>query len=287
MPRPLIALLTDFGQKDGFVGVMKGVIHQLVQTPMVNLVDISHDITPQNLQQACWVLENSYMHFPEHTIFLCVVDPKVGDAEQHHLLAHWEERNLFFIAPDNGLISPLAQAATFPFRVYRIENKELFYKGSPVSQTFHGRDIYAPVAAHLANALVNDCVDSFLGALGHQTGDFVRFSPSEATRRHLETGALIEGVIDHVDTFGNLITNIPNDWLSTGPVVDIQVIHHQWQSQKLASYVQGKGKDQVFLVPGSGGYLELCLYGQSAQKLIEANVQDIVSLHLEKDRVPS
>ncbi len=287
MTMPLIALLTDFGNKDGFAGVMKGVIYSLIQTPNLNIVDISHEVEPQNINQGRWILENSYEHFPPHTVFVCVVDPKVGDEQQKHLLAYWEERQQFFIAPDNGLISPVADRATFPFRVYQIENESLFYKAAhsadSVSQTFHGRDIYAPVAAYLVNALEQGTLEPFLESVGHQTGDFIRLKPTEATRQHLETGSVIEGVIEHIDTFGNLMTNIPNDWLSTGHVVDIQIIHHQWRSQKLASYIQGEGEDQVFLVPGSGGSLELCLYGKSAKKALEVNVADQVSIQLDKD----
>ncbi len=288
MTRPLIALLTDFGQRDGFAGVMKGVIYTVIQraknASSIDIVDISHDIEAQNIQEASWVLENSYLHFPPNSIFVCVVDPKVGDSEQAHLLAHWEERNQFFIAPDNGLLSPIAQKAKFPFRVYRIENKALFLDADNISQTFHGRDIYAPVAAHLANAINKNNLEAFLKQIGHQTGDFVQVKASEASRRYTEEGSLIDGLIEHIDAFGNLITNIPNDWLDYGHIVDIQVIHHQWQSQKLASYVQGEGENQVFLIPGSGGCLELCLYGKSAKEALEAKIKDMVAIRLEKDQ---
>lgn len=291
MTFPLIAMLTDFGDADGFAGVMKGVIYTVIQTAgltdPVPLVDISHRVAPQDIRHGSWILASCLEHFPSGTIFLSVVDPKVGDQDQHKLLAHWESRNFFFIAPDNGLLSPVFEQADYSLRVYRIENPDYFHK-KPPSQTFHGRDIYAPVAAHLACALHSGQLDSFLEALGPQTGDFLRLASPKPIRRIVGHDIYAEGEIAYIDTFGNLITNIPNDWLSEGkkhansPEVEVRLLHHEWKTQHLGAYVQGADLQGVFLVPGSSGHIELCLYGGNAQKHLDAQVTDIVSFRWRK-----
>ncbi len=287
MTFPLIALLTDFGDADGFAGVMKGVIYTVIQSAglphPLSVVDVSHGVSPQNIRQGSWILANCLDHFPQQTVFVAVVDPKVGDQQQHRLLAHWESRNLYFIAPDNGLLSPVFDRADYSLRVYRIENPAYFHRNPP-SRTFHGRDVYAPVAAHLTCALHENRLDAFLDAIGPQTGDFVRLESAVPSRRLADDGVYAEGEVAYIDTFGNLITNIPGGWLSEGEKragereVEVRLIHHEWKTQHLGAYVEGRGMDRVFLVPGSSGCVELCLYGGSAQKHLEANVSDIVSL---------
>lgn len=190
--RPVVALLTDFGMNDGYVGVLKGVI--LTTVPNVQLVDITHTISPQQVADGAWVLATSYRYFPQHTIFLCVVDPGVGSSRRPIAL---HAGNWFFIGPDNGLFSfILAEQAVHEAIV--LDNAT--YHLPQTSTTFHGRDIFAPVAAHIATGVA-------LAALGSSIdpAQLYRLQIEQAVRQDTH----IEGQIIHVDTYGNLITNIP------------------------------------------------------------------------------
>ncbi len=283
--KPLIALLTDFGEKDGFVGVMKGIIHTIAPQPTI--VDISHQISPQNIPEAQWVLKNAIPFYPPHTVFVTVVDPKVGDSQQKPILLYWQSKNLFFIGPDNGLFSPIFEQADHTLRIYRIENNALFTpalfpdQSLTISHTFHGRDIYAPVAAHLAVAIENGQVEDFLSSVGTQTGDVIKLATNQPQQQFFEEKTLLTGQIDYIDHFGNLITNIPNHWVTPNTALEIQLIHHKWESQHLRSYAEGEEEKEVFLVPSSCGCLELCLYGQSAKKKLNAQLKDIITLTLD------
>jgi S-adenosylmethionine hydrolase len=188
---PLIALLTDFGERDGYVGVMKGVILGLA--PDVTLVDLSHEVPPQDIVAGAWILHTSWRYFPEGTIFLAVVDPGVGSNRKAIAL---QTAGRIFVGPDNGLFSDVL-AASAPDRVVALDNPA-YHRASP-SATFHGRDIFAPVAAHLAAGVA-------LSALGTPVvpSSLVRLSlPQPAWR----AGALIAHVA-HVDAFGNLILDV-------------------------------------------------------------------------------
>ena len=142
----IIALLTDFGTKDYFVGAMKGVILNINEN--AKIIDITHEIEPQNIRSASFTLRACYKNFPPKTIFVAVVDPGVG-SERRAILVETED--YFFIAPDNGLLSFIFNESD-DFLVYEITNEKFF--NQPVSQTFHGRDIFAPCAAHLSKGVL-------------------------------------------------------------------------------------------------------------------------------------
>lgn len=298
---PIVALMTDFGSRDGFAGIVKGVIYRTIQSlreprpPQPHpaqppVIDISHDIEPQNIHQAAWVLNNCYRDFPEHTVFVCVIDPKVGESAQRGLLLYWPERHQYFIAPDNGLLTPVIQAAGDNRQAWYLENTSYFREsenfsgrklfadqGPPeISHTFHGRDIYAPVAGHLANALIRFMAEEFLLTVGSRADNPTQIPWPEASRTERE----IEGHVMHVDTFGNLITNIPNGWVSPDQMVTIEIARQKWQARRMSSYAQGEGSDHVFIVPSSSGCLELTLYRQSAARKLDARTGDGISLIL-------
>jgi len=186
---PLITLLTDFGTQDAFVGIMKGVILNI--NPAVSLVDLSHGVPPQDIVAGALMLCSAAAFFPPGTIHVAVVDPGVGSA-RHALLI--ETREAFFIGPDNGILSLAAPAETV-VRIIQLTNAEYFLEKR--SHTFHGRDIFAPIAAHLS-----------LGKAPE------RFGPAVPTMERLtlpkveyhETG--LSGSVISIDHFGNLITNI-------------------------------------------------------------------------------
>ena len=192
LPRPVIALLTDFGLGDGDVGVMKGVIATI--TPDVHIIDITHEVAPQNIPSGAWILAASYRYFPENTVFVCVVDPGVGSS-RNAIAVHAGDR--FFVGPDNGLFSYVLAQQTI-HRTIVLSNPA--YHLPQVSSTFHGRDIFAPVGAHLARGVA-------LAELG------TAIDPAKLQRIDIEPpsrqGTDIYAYIIHVDRFGNLITNIP------------------------------------------------------------------------------
>ena len=160
----IIALLTDFGTKDYFVGAMKGVILGINEN--AGIIDITHEIEPQNISEASFTLRACYKNFPSHTIFVAIVDPGVGSKRRAILV---ETEDYFFIAPDNGLLSFVFNESE-DFTVYEITNEKFFYH--PVSKTFHGRDIFAPCAAHLSKKMLPS-------EFGKEINDFINFSETK------------------------------------------------------------------------------------------------------------
>src|SRR5690349_20119253 len=189
-PAPAITLLTDFGTSDGYVGVMKGVM--LGIAPGVTLIDLTHDIPPQDIREAAWVLHTSWRSFPAGTIFVCVVDPGVGTGRRPVAL---RAGGRLFIGPDNDLFSYVLAAAE-PEAAVTLDDPRHHLPGA--SATFHGRDIFSPCAAHLAAGVP-------LAALGSSLdpASLIRFAPPRPT---WDSGTL-RGRVLHVDRFGNLITS--------------------------------------------------------------------------------
>ncbi|GAB4418874.1 MAG: SAM-dependent chlorinase/fluorinase [Anaerolineae bacterium] len=186
---PIIALLTDFGLKDAYVGIMKGVMLSIC--PTARLVDLTHDIRPQDVRQAAYVLLTAYRYFPPETVFLVVVDPGVGTARAPLAVETAHGR---FVAPDNGVLSyvlretPARQAVALSDPAYHLRE---------ISQTFHGRDIFSPVAAHLAQGTP-------ITALGPTQRNLVLLP---APRLSVSAREVV-GEVLHIDHFGNLITSI-------------------------------------------------------------------------------
>jgi S-adenosylmethionine hydrolase len=193
----IITLTTDFGLSDGFVGIMQGVI--LGIAPHARLVDLSHDIAPQNVRQASHILARAAPDFPAGTIHLAVVDPGVG-SQRRPLLVTTERAR--YVGPDNGIFShALAQADA---QAWMLDQPS--YWLPLISRTFHGRDIFAPVAAHLAAGVAP-------ARLAQRIDDPVRLALPEPRRR---PDGRINGEIVYVDHFGNLISNVPAAWVARG-----------------------------------------------------------------------
>lgn len=185
----IITLLTDFGTADGYVGAMKGVILSL--NPGARLIDLTHDIAPQDVMDGALALSNAAPYFPSGTIHVAVVDPGVG-GERKPLLVEWN--GCYLIGPDNGLLS-LAFPDSKPDAVYHLTQRSKFLES--ISSTFHGRDIFAPVAGHVS-----------LGVKPHEFGKRLdQWVEIDLPRPGARDGRL-EGEVIHVDRFGNLITNI-------------------------------------------------------------------------------
>lgn len=187
-----IALLTDYGLEDHFAGVLKGVIHRI--NPAVRTIDLTHHVPPQGVAQAGFLLKHSFRYFPERTVFLCVVDPGVGT--ERGLLAARKGSHLF-LAPDNGLLSFLKEEKGACFYALKIPNP---YVRHAVSDTFHGRDLLAPLAAHISRGIP-------LSRIALRTRDIRTLSQAEPAAE--KNG--LWGTVLYADHFGNLITNIPRE----------------------------------------------------------------------------
>jgi len=188
----LVAVLTDYGTKDFYVGALKGAMY--TANPQVKITTITHQIEPFNVAEGSYVLVHAAMEFPPGTVFLAVVDPGVG-TERRSIVMESPDHKLF-VAPDNGLLTGVMDKLGVA-HAYEIKNYGLIRKGT-VSATFHGRDILGPVAAHLAGGVRPSDV-------GPEITDLIRLPVTPARR----DGAAVVGLVVHVDRYGNMITNIP------------------------------------------------------------------------------
>jgi len=268
----VITLTTDLGLRDAYVAAMKGVV--LGINPEARLIDICHTIEPQNIFQAAFVLSTAYQFFPQKTIHLVVVDPGVGTERRAIIL---RTPSADFVAPDNGVLSyVIRQFSTRPV-ADDIEQVELapeleavalteprFWR-SPVSPTFHGRDIFAPVAALLS-----------LGFPPVNFGEAITsVTMLPLAKLHRRPDGSLVGHILHIDNFGNLITSIRSDDLpQTKQAVTIKV-GNELISGLSHTYAEGRG---LLALVGSSGYLEIAVTRGSACTLIDARIGDEVIL---------
>ncbi|MGH9359669.1 MAG: SAM hydrolase/SAM-dependent halogenase family protein [Terriglobia bacterium] len=253
--RPIVTLTTDFGLSDHFVGAMKGVILSI--NPEVRLVDISHQVSSYDLLDGAITLALAYSYFPVDTIHVTVVDPGVGSARRPIVVS---TRSYKFVAPDNGVLS-LVYDREKEFEARHVTAEHYFLK--PVSQTFHGRDIFSPVAAWLSKGVEPD-------KFGEVIRDPIRFAPPKV--KPLDGGRMQAAVIK-VDKFGNLITNIrPADapaLFGSSPVAFRITINQHEITQLHSSYSAGH-PSQLFAIAGSSGYLEICQNRAAAAKTLGA-----------------
>jgi S-adenosyl-L-methionine hydrolase (adenosine-forming) len=253
MKRPVISLLTDFGASDHYVGVMKGVI--LGICPAAQLVDISHEIEPYAITEAAYTLAQTWQFFPDGTIHLVVVDPGVGSLRRPILATTTAEAGgHLFVAPDNGVLTLLLDTAVMR-KVREITAARYFRQ--PVSQTFHGRDIFAPVAAHLASGVAP-------GRFGKGIEDAVRlnFAKPMAAGPDKWTGTILK-----IDRFGNLITNFRSERWRRLAWQPFELRAGRQNVSRLATSYAEVMSEEVFLIQGSGGYLEVSVNKGSAAAL--------------------
>lgn len=273
---PLIVLTTDFGLSDPFVGVVKGVV--LGINPQATVIDLTHLIEPQNVSQAAFVLGTSHRFFPTGTIHVVVVDPEVGTSRQALLLV---TPHSSFLAPDNGVLSYVlaeylqrspdkAQRIPVPPPLTAYSLSESRYWLDPVSHTFHGRDIFAPVAAHLSLGVMPE-------ALGELAQDLAWLPAAQPTI----DGDCISGEVINVDRFGNLVTNIPEDALPAGGRVQvvIKARHITGLSRTYHDPDRPSNGELVTLI-GSLGLLEIALPSGSAALALQVQVGEPVQLTL-------
>lgn len=255
----IIALLTDFGYEDAYVASMKGVILNIA--PHATIIDITHNISPQNIDSAAYILWSSYKYFPKGTIFVCVVDPGVGS---HRKILGVKTNKYVFLAPDNGLMKYVL-ASEKMLSVVSVENTRYFLPS--ISSTFHGRDIFAPVAAHLVCGVTFSSLGKGITPLT-QAEHFL-----EVKRRGSYSGKVI-----HVDRFGNIITNFKLDARKFRKLtLSIKkTVLHQFHT----TYVEAKS-NSPFLIVGSSGLLEVSVKNGSASSLLKPTPLQPVHLKLE------
>jgi S-adenosylmethionine hydrolase len=255
----IITLTTDFGLQDSFVGTMKGVIAGI--SPTATVVDLTHGIPAQDVLAGALTLRHSIAYFPRGTIHVAVVDPGVGSARRPVLI---ECDGSYFIGPDNGLLS-LAIADKKPGLIVHLSNPG--YHLQPVSRTFHGRDIFAPVAGHLSLGVP-------VTAFGRSLETFDRIALPKVVR----SAAEIVGQIIYIDSFGNLFTNIGEHDLTGLAREQIQITVGAIRIPGLASNYTAANAGNFVAVVNSWGLLEVAVYQGSARQNTSAKIGDKVKV---------
>jgi len=261
MSRPVITLTTDFGQTDGYVGAMKGVILSIC--PEAVLVDVSHEIRPQAVEQAAYVLSTAVGYYPPGTVHLVVVDPGVG-SERRPIAV--QTARATYVSPDNGVLSLALEQDPAQQAVQLIESN---YHLSPVSATFHGRDIFAPAAAHLACGTALDELGKTL-----PLSALVEL-PSHAPQP-LPGGGWRCAIL-HVDRFGNLITNFRIGSPQRGLRVSAG---GQWIEQISHTFADVE-PGELLAYAGSSGYLEIAVREESAAKILALDAGEPFEVEIE------
>ena len=267
---PIITLTTDFGTQDPYVGVMKGVI--LGINLHASIIDISHDVQPQSILEGAFIIGSNHRFFPKGTLHVAVVDPGVGTSRNALLLV---TPSAYFLGPDNGILSYIVKEGfhgepevsssdsqvrvPHGYRAYRLANPEFWLH--PVSLTFHGRDIFAPVAAHLS-----------LGVSEDRLGEEVRQLMYLPIKQPRWNGDTLAGRVIHIDRFGNLITDIPAALLSEGHPMAIEIKEH-CISGLSQSYAEG---EWLLAIVGSNNTLELSVRNGNAAHSLGTKVGEAV-----------
>jgi S-adenosylmethionine hydrolase len=239
-PRPIITLTTDYGTNDHLVATLKGVILKI--NPEVNIIDITHNVTPYDLLDGALAIGSAYSYFPARTIHVVVVDPGVG-TDRRPLLVTGETQ--YFVAPDNGVLSLVYEREQS--LLVRHANVEHYYL-EPVSKTFHGRDVFAPIAAWLAKGAQSN-------SMGDEITDYKKFAMPKPKAGAGST----KGVVLRVDGFGNLITNFRTEDLPAVAIesgtVNFQIGTHSI-TRLVDTFAAGKA-GEVFAYIGSSGFIEV------------------------------
>ena len=259
----LVTLLTDFGMADYFVGAMKGVILSL--NPAAVIVDLTHEVPPQDVRAGAFTLGAAYSSFPAGTVHVAVVDPGVGSERRGVVVSAGGQ---YFVGPDNGLFGFVYEREP-DARVFHLTNEKFI--GPEVSATFHGRDVFAPVAAALSTGAAP-------GELGPEIRDYVRLPDLKPVQAG---GGTIEAAIIHIDRFGNCVTNLTRAELDAAVMAEgprLKVCGREITSFR-RFFADGPGEPgELFAVWGSAGYLEIVAYRDSAARLLGAGRGEAVQV---------
>lgn len=271
MPNRMVTLLTDFGDTDSYVAVVKATL--LTIEPNVKIIDLTHQVSAQSVIEGAFILGTAWQSFPTGTIHMAIVDPGVGTERKALLL---EGNGHTFLAPDNGILSfvipegktrnglldPYITDIPKGYTARVLNNKNYWLKHT--SSTFHARDIFAPIAGHLANGVAPE-------KLGEIVTSITRFSITQPSWNN----DILIGKVIHIDHFGNVITTIPNYLLEENGSVTVLIANNQI---KRLTLTYGKGTGLIALI-GSHGYLEIAVKNGSAAKTLNIKVKDQVEVH--------
>ena len=256
----IITLTTDFGDRDGFIGIMKGVILSI--NPNAKIVEITNKIERYNISQAAFVIKNSFSFFPKKTIHIVIADPGVGSSRRIIILKHKEH---LFIAPDNGIIKYIIPEKG-EHQVYNVINKDYFLED--VSSTFHGRDIFAPVSAHLSLGINPK-------KLGPQIFDYIK---NENLEPIISKNKIIGKAI-YFDRFGNIITNIKKDDIPGNVRKDDVLIKiKEWNIKGITQCYSDGNKAKPSAIFGSSGFLEIAIYLGNAAEILGVKIDEPVNI---------
>ena len=257
---PVITLLTDFGTADYFVAAVKGTI--LTINPQVSIVDVTHDVPPQDIETGAFTLLACYRDFPAGTIHVTVVDPGVGSERRGIMVS---AGSYYFVGPDNGLFSYVYDRES-SYQVFHLTADE-YFRQQP-SASFHGRDVFAPVAAALSHGLEPE-------KLGPQITDEVRLAPLAPAK---EKDGRLTGRVIHIDRFGNCITNFTRADMPDSETVKLLVKGKVIRAFRKFFADESGSEDALFAIWGSAGFLEISANGRSAAALLKAKRGDPVIL---------
>lgn len=256
--RRIITLITDFGLSDHYAGVLKGVILRVAPDAVV--VDISHEVTAGNIAEARYLLQSSFRYFPADAIHVAVVDPGVGTERVPVAI---ESPHGVFVGPDNGIFSGVLveQGVLEPMtgelvggKAVALENER--YQMRPVSQTFHGRDIFAPAAAHIAQ-----------GVPLWNLGPSVDALKAESRPPLVTDAGALRGSIVHVDRFGNAISDVPLDMVPENPLIEIA-------GRSIGGLARSYQEGPLVAIAGSTGFVEIAARNNRAAELLQLKVGD-------------
>lgn len=261
----LITLTTDFGYKDPFVGMMKGVIYNINDS--ATIVDISHGIENQNILEGAFIISKSFKYFPDNTVHVVVVDPGVGSSRRPLLIA---SSGHYFVGPDNGVFSMIIENDPFS-RVFEVTEEKYFLKN--ISATFHGRDVFAPVAAWLSKGFST-------GSFGSIIEDYTKIKIPPVERRH----SIVRGSVIYTDIFGNIITNIPSavvdEILQQGIApsnISIEICGHKISGIRKCYADTKEGEPGIII--NSFNLIEIYSYLGNAAKALNAKKGDVVEIN--------
>jgi hypothetical protein len=249
----VITLTTDFGTRDWFVGTMKGVIASIA--PAATVIDLTHDVQPRDIRGGAFAVAASHRFFPKGTIHVAVIDPGVGSRRKAIAV---QTANAIFVGPDNGVLS-WALAKEKIGAIHALENEAYFLPR--VSRTFHGRDVFAPVAAHLSRGVP-------IQKFGPALKDFVRLAwPEPRVRR-----GGFEGEVVYIDRFGNAITNLEDRLLRGSDAGSCEIYARHRRVCPLRTFYQAVAPKTPVALVGSSGFLEIAINGGSAEKVLGVRI---------------
>lgn len=257
----VITLMTDFGEKEGYAGILKGVIWSIC--PTVQIADITHEISPQDILKGALILQRAHPFFPIGTVHVAVVDPGVG-TERRPITMRVSGHT--FVGPDNGLFTAVIENAEvnhLQVEIYHLTNKKLFLP--VISSTFHGRDIFAPVSAHLAKGIS-------IAEVGPLISDPVRIQ----LPKHEKTPTGWKAHIIGIDRFGNIATDLPAGIIGNKKKCKIRI--GRYDVIGIANTYEEGSSNVLLALANSEGYLELAIAQGSAAQITKAELGDIVEI---------